>query len=43
MKKLNYTGEQLDKAVSSRDENPTIERMCLLGCYMEGQDIVSLI
>lgn len=42
MQKLNYTEEQYNKAVESRYENPTIERMCLVGCGLEELHVVSL-
>lgn len=40
--KLNLTVEQQQYAVYSNNQNPSVERMCFMGCALEESKIVSL-
>lgn len=42
IQKLNFTKEQHIIAVYSNNQNPSVERMCFIGCILEELKIVSL-
>lgn len=42
IQKLNFTNEQQVVAAYSNNQNPSVERMCFVGCVLEELEIVSL-